>query len=180
LGTTCRNLEDVQYNRNYGTEFVVLRFSEIYGIGKRARHGTIAIYGNMIENAMLGAPSIIPRGGDEKVDMVYVKDVANSIVLSCFAHNIKHHVYNIGTGVGYSLEDVAEAIRKIYPGAVFNIGPGLDYLGFGRAYFVLDISRTKNDLGYIPEFMLEAGVRDYIKSMKKLGIQPAATSWNKP
>ena len=159
-----------QYNRNYGLEFVILRFSEIYGIGKRDRHGPIAIYGNMIENAMLGKPTTIPRGSDEKVDMVYVKDAANSIVISCFARNIKHHVYNIGTGVGYRLQDVADVIQKIYPGAVFNIGPGLDYLGFGQSYCVFDIARAKEDLGYYPEFTLEEGVRDYIESVKRFKI----------
>ncbi len=162
----------LQYNQNYGLELVILRFSEIYGIGKKTRHGPIAIYSKMIENAMLGKPTIIPHGGDEKTDMVYVKDVANSIVLACFAQSLKHRVFNIGTGKGYKLEDVANAIEKIYPEAVFDIGPGLDYIGFGRAYCVFNISRARDELGYRPTFTLEDGVSDYVETMKRLNIEP--------
>jgi len=164
-----------QYHQNYGLDFAALRFSEIYGIGKKARHGPIAIYNEMIENAMLGKPTIIPRGGDEKADMVYVKDVANSIVLACFARNLKHHVFNIGTGKAYKLEDFASAIKKIYPEAVFKIGPGLDYLGFGRAYCVFDISKAREELGYHPKFTLEEGVGDYVATMERWHIEPAYT-----
>lgn len=161
-----------QYNRNYGLDFVILRFSEIYGIGKKTRHGPIAIYNRMIENAMLGKPTTIPHGGDEKTDMVYVKDVANSIVLSCFTRSRKHHVFNIGAGIVYKLEDVANAIRKLYPQAAFDIGPGLDYIGFGRAYCLFDISKAKAELGYHPQFTLEDGIKDYVETMEKLNIEP--------
>ncbi len=161
-----------QYNKNYGLDFVVLRFSQIYGVGKKVRHGSIAIQSKMIENAMLGKPTIIPHGGDEKTDMVYVKDVANSIVLACFAQNFKHRVFNIGSGEGYKLEDIANAIRKIYPEAVFDIGPGLDYIGFGRAYCIFDISRARDELDYRPKFTLEDAVSDYVGTMKQLNIKP--------
>ncbi len=161
-----------QYNRNYGLDFVILRFSEIYGIGKKVRHGPIAIYNRMIENAMLGKPTTIPHGGDEKTDMVYVKDVASSIVLACFTQSRKHHVFNIGAGTIYKLEDVANAIRKIYPRAAFDIGPGLDYIGFGRAYCLFDISKANDELSYYPQFTLEDGIRDYVETMKKLNIEP--------
>lgn len=164
-----------QYQQNYGLEFVTLRFSEIYAIGKKARHGPIAIYSQMIENAMLGKPTVIPRGGDEKVDMVYVKDAANSIVLACFASKLTHHEFNIGTGQGYRLEDVANAIKKLYPKAVFDIGAGLDYIGFGQMYCVYDISRAQKELGYRPQFTLEEGVRDYVAMMKRLNITPTYT-----
>jgi len=162
----------LQYHQSFGLDYIALRFSEIYAIGKQVRHGPIAIYNKMIENAMLGKPIIIPRGGDEKADMVYVKDVANSIVLACFAQNLKHRVFNIGTGKGFKLEDLANAIKEIYPEAVFEIGPGLDYIGFGRGYSIFDISRARDELGYRPKFTLEDGVSDYVEMMKRLNIEP--------
>ena len=165
-------LMGLQYNQKFGLEFVALRFSKIYGIGKKARHSRMAfMYNLMIENAMLGKPTNFPKGGDEKIDIVYVKDVANSIVLACFAQNLKHHDFNIGSGEGYTLHDVANAIKKIYPEAVFNIGPGLDYIGFGKAYSVFDISRARDELGYHPKFTMEDGVRDYVETMKRFNIE---------
>ena len=161
-----------QYKQNYGLDFVILRFCEVCAIGKKARHGPIAIYSTMIENAMLGKPTVIPRGGDEKADIVYVKDVANSIVLACFAQDLKHNVFNIGAGKGYILGDIVNAIKKIYPDASFDIGPGLDYIGLGRAYCIFDTSRAREELGFKPKFTLEESIRDYVKTMKQLNIEP--------
>ncbi|MFC1907436.1 NAD-dependent epimerase/dehydratase family protein, partial [Chloroflexota bacterium] len=88
----------ISYSKDYGLEFIALRCGGIYGVGKSARHGPIAIYGNMIENAMVGKPTKLPVGGDAKDDIIYVKDYANAIVLACFAKDVKHHVFNIGSG----------------------------------------------------------------------------------
>ena len=158
----------MQYHQNYGLDFVAVRFGRIYGIGKKARHGYYVILETMIANAMLGKPTVIPSGGDEKSDLVYVKDVANGIVLACFAQNLKHRAFNIASGKGHKLEDIANALKKIYPEATFDIGAGLSESG----YCVLDISRAKDELGYQPRFTLEEGMRDCVESMKRLNIEP--------
>ena len=160
------------YAEDYGIEFIALRFATIYGIGKSARHGTIAIHTKMIENAMVGKPTKIPYGGDEKDDMLYVKDCANAIVLACFAKNVKHHIFHIGTGRGYTLHDLASSIKKIYPKAIFDIGPGQDYMSMPGAYCVMNFSRAKEELNYTPQFSLDEGVKDYTESMRQLNIQP--------
>lgn len=165
-------LMGLNYAQNYGLEFIALRFSTIYAMGKKVRHGPIAVHSKMIENAMLGKPTKISRGGDQKDDMIYIKDVAHSIILACFAQNLRHNVFNIGTGKACRLEDLANAIKKIYPDAIFDIGPGLDYIGFGPIYGIFDISRAKEELGYTPQFTLEEGVKDYIETMKYLKISP--------
>jgi UDP-glucose 4-epimerase len=161
------------YHQNYGLDYVVLRIGLMNGIGKKARHGPVAIYGKMIENAMLGKPTTIPQGCDERSDIVYARDIANSVVLACFAQGLKHREFNIGTGEGYTLRDVADAVKKLYPEAVIDIGPGLDYLGFNSdEYCIFDISRASEELGYSPQFTLEQGVKDYAEIMKKLNIEP--------
>ena len=81
------------YDADFGVEFVALRFATIYSIGKSPRHGSIAIHTRMIENAMVGSPTVVPTGGDEKDDMIYVKDCANALVLACLAKNVKHRVF---------------------------------------------------------------------------------------
>ncbi len=88
-------LMGLNYAQNCGLEFVALRFGAPYGVGRKARHGALAIHSKMIENAMLGKPTKIPRGGDEKDDMVYVKDIARGITLACFAQNLGHNIFNI-------------------------------------------------------------------------------------
>ncbi|MBI2953726.1 MAG: NAD-dependent epimerase/dehydratase family protein [Chloroflexi bacterium] len=165
------------YHQNYGLDFIALRFSTIYGPGKLARHGNIAQHSKIIENSMLGKPTNIAQGADERDDMVYVKDVAQGIVRACFARDLQHRVFNIGTGMGTTLVDFANAVRLFYPDASIQLGPGLNYMGGTRGCFVIfDISRARQELGYEPVYDIQDGVEDYVETMKRLNIAPQYTA----
>ncbi|MDO8490666.1 MAG: NAD(P)-dependent oxidoreductase [Dehalococcoidia bacterium] len=163
----------LRYNRIYGVDFVALRFAWVYGPGKQARHGVLALHSKIIESAMLGKPLKIPQGGDQKVDNAYVRDVAKAIVLACFVEKPEHRVFNIGTGKGETMKHLIEVLDGVFGGAQIEIGPGLNPRGAqGANYIVMNIERARKELGYSPEFDLEAGAKDYIETMKRLGIQP--------
>jgi UDP-glucose 4-epimerase len=157
------------YQANMGVDVVVLRFATTYGPGKTSRHGKMGVTSQIVENPAAGLPFRLPQGGDEKDDFVYNKDSARGIYLACMAENPKSRVYNIGTGVGVTLNDVAGVIRKHIPNAVIEIGPGLNFLGMPYpASNVYDISRARAELGYEPHYDLEKGIADYLAMLKML------------
>lgn len=161
----------LNYASNYGMDILIERFGAIYAPGKLARHGPMSVHSKLIENAILGQPAHLPQGADQKDDLVYVGDVAQGIVRALLAERPQHRIFNIGTGEGHTLGDLASAIREIYPSAQIDIGPGLDPMGLGVPYYsVLDISRARTELGYSPEFDLEKGVRDYVETVRKLDL----------
>lgn len=168
-----------QYLKERGIDFIALRFSSTYGPGKLLKHGAsspMSVHGRMIEHAMLGKPFRHPRGAEQKDDLIYNRDTANGIVLACFAENLTHRIFNIGSGQGYTLLDLAAAVRAIYPDADIEVGPGLDYFNIGHnVYSVYDISRAKKELGYSPQYNLEDGVKDYVETLHKLKIEPVYT-----
>lgn len=161
------------YHNSFGIDFFALRFATICAPGKLARHGPMSIHSRLIENAMLGHPTSIPRGGDERDDIVYVQDVAQAIGLAtlCGLHGAS--VFNIGQGKPFGLHDMASAIKNLYSDAVINIGPGFDFMnvGFG-AYNVLDISKAREQLGYRPAYVLTEMVRHYVETLERFGIAP--------
>ena len=169
-----------QYHQRYGVDFVALRFSSTYGPGKILKYGVtspLTIQGKLIENAMLGKPTRHPQGAEQKDDFVYNKDAAYGIVLACFAQNLTHRLFNIGSGKGSTLVDFADAIKRVYPKAEIDIGPGLDFFKIGHnVYSVFDITRAKEELGYGPQYDLEAGIRDYSAMLRILGMAPIDTS----
>jgi UDP-glucose 4-epimerase len=167
----------LKYQKKYGIEFVALRYGATWGPGKLL-HGPSAhtIHGGLIENSMLGKPISHPQGGEQKEDLIYHKDSANGTVLACLAEKPSHSVYNIGTGMGTTLMDFAKAVRKVYPRADIEIGPGLDFLMKGyNTYCVYDITRAREELRFRPQYDLEAAITDYIEMMHLLNIDPTYT-----
>jgi len=176
-GTTKIFLEYMcaDYNRIYGMEIAILRFPSPYGIGRQARHGIVAITSKVIESAMLGQALSIPQGADQQDDFTYHRDIANGIVCACFAENLKHHTFNIGTGKGETLKHMIDILNEIYGQLPITIGPGLNFLerpAKDLRYSVFNIDRARKELGYSPQYDLEAGVKDYIEWMKRLDIKP--------
>lgn len=157
------------YRARYGVEFVILRFSTIYGPGKEARHGAYSFYGQLIEKVMAGQEVFLSEGGDQANDTVYVGDVARSILLALKAEKLRQWVFNIGTGKHSTPREFAAVLKGIFPHARMEIGPGPSSLGRAkRSYCVFDISAARDHLGYAPSYDVERGVRDYIETIRRL------------
>ena len=157
------------YAANMGVDVVVLRFGTTYGPGKTARHGKMGITSQIVEAPFRGEPFHLSQGGDQKDDFVYNKDSALGIYLACMAKSPKSRVYNIGSGRGATLNDIAKIVRKHIPNADIEIGPGLNFHGSPYPLCsVYDISRAAAELGYKPEYDLDRGVADYIDSLRRL------------
>jgi UDP-glucose 4-epimerase len=85
------------------------------------------------------------------------------------AENPKSRIYNIGSGVGSTLRDFERIIKRHIPKADIDIGPGLNFLGMPYpAHGVYDVTRAREELGFRPEYDLEAGIADYLASLRRL------------
>ncbi len=164
------------YCAAFGIDFFALRFATICAPGKLARHGPMSVHSRLIENGILGVPTTFGQGGDERDDIVYVRDVAQAIGRAVTTSHHGAEIYNVGQGRPFGLKDMATAIQRRFPGAICNVGPGYDFMkvGFG-AYNVLDISKAGAQLGYAPQYDLDAMVGDYVAALERFGITPMAS-----
>jgi UDP-glucose 4-epimerase len=171
----------INYQRQYGLEFASMRFATNYGPGKLGRAGAadhLATQCVLIENSLAGESVRVPRGREQREDMIYNGDLGQAVALAIVTERLNHSVYNIGAGHLATLVDFADAVTKVIPSADIEVGEGLDYLGMGINYYcVFDLTRARTDLGYEPRFDIEAGVRDYIATMERLGLEPVVTRW---
>jgi UDP-glucose 4-epimerase len=158
------------YRETYGIEFIALRFVTIYGPGKEARHGPLSFYGQLIEKAREGANWVIPEGGDQLNDAVYVGDVARSVYLALKAPTPLEWMFNIGTGKASTPNDFLNAVAKLFPNHKIELGPGPSKLGRSKqSYCVFDIAAAKRNIGYEPAYTVEQGVKDYVDTLDRLG-----------
>jgi UDP-glucose 4-epimerase len=158
------------YRETYGIEFIALRFVSIYGPGKEARHGPLSFYGQLIEKARRGEKWVVPEGGDQLNDTIYVGDVARSVYLAVKTEQPGAWAFNIGTGRASTPRQFLEAAGKIFPNHRIELGPGPSKLGRSKqSYCVFDISAARKHIGYEPAYDVELGVRDYVKTLELIG-----------
>lgn len=159
LGNTYRNV--------FGMEYAAMRFAGIYGPGKQARHGKMALRSRLVEDPVSGVAVRVEKGGDQLDDMIYVEDASTALVKAAYAPALPHSAYNIASGVGRTLRNYADAVKAAVPGADIDIGPGGNPLGFAdNRAAIFDVSRAKADFGFEEEYSLEQGVADYVAKLR--------------
>jgi nucleoside-diphosphate-sugar epimerase len=99
----------------------------------------------------------------ESVDLIYVKDLAHGIALAAHTSPLRRQVYNLGSGALTTVDDVEAGLRKLFP--EINMSRGKLTPARPR----MDITRARTELGFNPEYKLEAGLRDYVAELKRAG-----------
>jgi UDP-glucose 4-epimerase len=137
-----------------GMRTVSLRISNPYGAGQNANSGQ-GFIAMAMRRAYGGEPMAIWGDGKTVRDFLYVKDLAAAIVASCeYAGDAS--VINVGSGLGYSLVEVAGLVERIsgHPLRLrFESNRRIDV-----AKNVLDISLAFQELGWRPMTPLETGL----------------------
>lgn len=139
-------------------ELALLRFAGVYGYYAVAGGPGVAVQ-QAIWDALAGKS--VTLNVYESVDLVYAKDLANGIALSVHTDPLPHQVYNLGSGTLTKVEDVENALGRIFPQVKISRGK------LTPARPRMDITRARTDLGFNPEYRLEAGLRDYIDQLKR-------------
>ena len=140
-------------------ELALLRFAGVYGYHSVAGGPGVAVQ-QAVWDAMAGKPVLL--NVYETVDFIYVKDLANGIALTVHTSPLPHQVYNLGSGALTTVEDVEQALGKIFPGIKMSRG------NLTPARPRMDITRARAELGFNPEYKLEAGLRDYVAELKRV------------
>lgn len=97
----------------YGLQTAILRYSNVYGPGQTVRNPYCGVLGIFIERALRGEPLLIHGDGEQTRDFTYVDDAVAATLLAALAPAAVGDVFNVGTGVEYSLNAVAQLINQI-------------------------------------------------------------------
>ena len=147
------------YNRLYGIEYAILRYSNVYGERQdpRGEAGVISIF---IDKMLKNQNPVIFGDGNQTRDFVYVGDVARANLM---ALNWKNEVVNIGTGKETSVNELFNIIKNEigFKGTAIYDKPRE-----GEIYRIyLDIKKAES-LGWEPEVDLKDGIKKVVNWMK--------------
>lgn len=148
------------YRNVFGVDAISLRTNWVYGPLQETIENPISI---ILKKAIKGEPFVLDHGGDHPLSYTYVKDLANAVFLAYEKDGIKSSALNIDSGQFVKVRDVARIIKELYPKAEMRIGPGLwpELIGQTPLRGPGDLSKAREELGYVPKWPIEVGIREY-------------------
>jgi len=146
--------------RAYGIATVGLRFFNIYGTRQALSNpytGVLAIFASRFLNNK--AP-LVNEDGEQRRDFVSVQDVAQACCLALEKPEGAGHVFNVGSGHHYSINEIATRMASaLGKEEIEQEIVGRCRVGDIRNCFA-DITLARKVLGYEPKVKLEAGLVD--------------------
>lgn len=142
------------YYNIYGLETVSLRYFNVYGERHPIKGQYAPVVGKFLLQKKNGEPMSIVGDGSQRRDFTYVQDVVKSNLLAMRSKNasIFGEVFNVGSGVNYSILQIAKIMNGDYVYVPKRPGEAQNSLS--------DISKIRRELNYEPEVKIE----DWIKS----------------
>jgi UDP-glucose 4-epimerase len=132
------------YMKNYGINYVILRFFNVYGKGNE---GVIGIF---IDKAKKGQ-EIESFGPFQYRDFVYTGDVAEAVFRSVAYEKAMNRIINIGSGRGIQIRDILNVVCELFPKAKW-IEKKADFIMYDS---IADITLAKILLDFNPHSSLD-------------------------
>lgn len=141
--------------RSRGHAVTILRPSNAYGPGQTLRQG-FGLVRTLLEHATNDTPFKVWGDGESVRDFIYIDDIVEATT-RLIKLPLDSGTYNIGSGMGYSINQVLGIVRTI-SGAqlktIYRPARGIDVRNI-----VLDSTRLKALHSWTPQIGLEDGVR---------------------
>ena len=147
-------------HRLHGLQHVILRASNPYG-PRQGHVGIQGIIGTHLWRLARNEPIEVWGDGSIVRDFIHVRDLAALCIIAL--RSPVTGSFNAGSGDGASISRVVEAVLKIVGGDIQPIyKPGRS---FDVPRVVLDITKARDMLGWVPQIPLDEGLADTWKWM---------------
>ena len=146
---------------------VGLRYFNVYGQREFFKNKTSSMVLQFGLQLLEGKNAKLFEGSDKiKRDFIYIEDVIQANIKACKPQ--KSGVYNVGTGVARSFQDIVDILKKeLHIDRKDEYIPN-PFVGQYQFFTEADIGLSKEFLDYEPRFSLEEGIKLYIKEIKRI------------
>jgi UDP-glucose 4-epimerase len=152
------------YTKLYGLETIIFRYFNVYGERQPLKGQYAPVVGIFQKQKNNNKSLTIVGDGEQRRDFTHVSDVVNANILAATKtfEDTKYNfgqIYNVGTGINYSINEVAKMISD----DIKFIPPRL-----GEARVTLaNIEKIKKDLSWEPTICLQSWI---LKSKKNMDL----------
>jgi UDP-glucose 4-epimerase len=148
------------YTKMFGLRTIGLRFFSVYGPGERSKGRYANLVSQFMWDLQEGRNPVIYGDGKQTRDFIYVKDVVQALILA--ARSEKDGIYNVGTGVAYSVNEMLEKLMQAmgkHAEPVHMETPVSNYVMHTQA----DMTKAEKELGFKAKYSLDEGIREVIR-----------------
>ena len=99
------------YTDLYGLKTVIFRYFNVYGDRQPVRGQYAPVIGIFLRQLAAGEPLTIVGDGEQRRDFVNVLDICRANIMAAISNpddDAYGQVYNVGTGINYSVNQIAE------------------------------------------------------------------------
>ncbi|MBE50897.1 MAG: epimerase [Flavobacteriales bacterium] len=141
---------------------ISLRFQNVYGPGQSLSNPYTGILSVFSTNILNSNNIEIYEDGNQTRDFIYIDDVIESIFSSIKSSDIQQDIFNVGSGKGIKVIDVARKLRDLYNSSIeINIS-GRYRVGDIRHNFA-DVKKSKAYLGFESKTDFDSGIKNFVK-----------------
>ncbi len=151
------------YNYRFGLDYRIIRLSNPYGPFQRP-NGRLGVVNTLIYKALTGESVQIYGDGSVVRDYIYIDDAISAIV-NVASGNDKEKVYNVGSGTGYSTNEIISNIEKVLE-MKLTVNYGAERASDVRKT-ILNVDRYRKEYGEIVHVGLEEGIFRTAQFMKQ-------------
>jgi len=146
------------YRNKHGMAVGAARFPWVYGPGRET--GITALYSSKLLDAIARDQPLDIDFPEETGDWLYVRDAVKALLLLLGSDSLPQVAYNIMGGL-YSVREAMEVAKRVEPRAqiTFRQGTRPSDNPYPLSY---DDSAARRDLGWAPDYSLEAGIREHL------------------
>ena len=142
------------YSSVYDLSTAICRFYNVYGPHQLEEGDYSTVIGIFEKQYREGKPLTITADGEQRRDFTYIDDIVDGLV-KCSEHNFKAEFFELGKGVNYSINEIADMFGNEYP---------REYIPARKGEYdvtLADYSKAKLKLDWEPD----GDINQYIKSI---------------
>lgn len=155
----------LMYHKLYGIPTTSIRYSNVYGYGQSSANTYCGVLGKFINNAIAGESLTIFGDGQQTRDYTFITDAVNATIVAATHPSATGEVFNVGTGIETSVNQIAHLLQEKFPGIKIEYIPPRDIDNIRRRY--MDINLIQSKLGWEPIVSFDLGLEKTIEWYKE-------------
>ncbi len=169
----------LSFYESYGLPIAVVRYSNVFGPHQTPENPYCGVVSKFIMSVYAGNPLAIHGDGGQTRDFTFVEDAVGATLLAATHPRAEGEVFNVGTGVETSVNDLAAAIGRVTGRPVIRQQiDRRDVDNIRRR--VVNIEKIRRMLRWSPQVTLERGLEETVRWFEDAGLVETGESLGFP